>query len=192
MLFLLLLTPLSWIAHAQNRISTCFTSFSGAGGLVAQDPVRISASADTFRQIKTNMDVVTISRLDGYRILYNNSKGKPFLDLKVELSAPDRYGTDTIELIENLKYLKVMLPGMQYVTLPVNGYTIYGLTHSSVEDGTMLGTFAMFPGHNTVIYFNLINLKEPYRTYLSIEDYISVRDNFLDAYTRYLLRCIRP
>lgn len=175
------------------EIGSCYISFKNPSGLVGSEPDRLPETAVKTRTVKTGngaMDVITC--IDGYRILYNNRKKAPFINMKVELSEKKFYDQDKKNLINNLKYLNTQSTSMEtkdLIELEFNGYKIYGLNRSSIETGSILGTFVMFPGKGVTVYFYFNNLRPEYRTYRSIEEYKKQRDKFLDEYTEFLTTC---
>jgi len=176
----------------KNEISKCFLSFKTANSLTAAEPDRVPESSEKVRTVKTENGEVEVSRIDGYRVLYNNEKKVPFVNLKVELSDPAAYETDKTRLIDNLKYLNVHSTGMEtkeLVELNFNGYKISGLSRGTIETGSTLGIFIMFPGDGVTVYFYFNNLKPEVRNFESVEDYKIQRDKFLDDYTKHLTTC---
>lgn len=116
----------------------------------------------------------------------------PFVNLKVELSAPDSYENDKKRLLDNLKYLNAHSTGMEtkeLIELNFNGYKISGLSRASIEAGSTLGIFIMHPGNGVTVYFYFNNLKPEFRNFTSVEDYKKQRDQFLEEYTKYLTTC---
>lgn len=53
-----------------DKIQKCYISFQGYRALKAQTPDRLPESAEKVRTLKTNDGEVSITRLDGYRVLY--------------------------------------------------------------------------------------------------------------------------
>jgi hypothetical protein len=189
---ILLLTLIFLSFIPKNKISNCFLSFTTATNLTAASPDRLPDGSEKFWSVTTDSGEVNVSRMDGYRILYNNVKKVPFVNLKVELSDPKSYESDQKKLLDNLKYLNSRSPGMEtgnIITLEFNGYKIYGLSRGSIEKGSTLGTFMMFPGNNVIVYFYFNNLKPEYRNFDSLDDYKKQRDQFIEEYTKYLLTC---
>lgn len=176
----------------KNEISKCFISFTTATNLTAAEPDRLPETSEKVRTIKTENGEVEVSRIDGYRILYNNEKKVPFVNLKVELSDPNSYENDKKRLLDNLKYLNAHSIGMEtkdLVELNFNGYKISGLSRGTIETGSTLGIFIMFPGNGVTVYFYFNNLKPDFRNFESVEDYKKQRDRFLEEYTKYLTTC---
>ena len=176
----------------KNEIKECYISFKSASNLTAADPDKLPENSEKFRIVPTSKGNVEITRADGYRILYKNEKMAPFVNLKVELSKDKFYEKDQKNLIENLKYMNSNSEGMESKNLnelEFNGYKIYGLSRGTIESGSTLGTFVMFPGNGIVVYFYFNNLKPEYRNFESVDDYKTQRDKFLDEYTKHLNSC---
>ncbi|MEO6304211.1 MAG: hypothetical protein ABIP51_13680 [Bacteroidia bacterium] len=176
----------------QYEIGNCYLSFKKQDKLTAASPDRLPETAEKTRTVNTEKGEVEISCIDGYRILYNNEKKAPFVNLKVELSAKDSYEKDQKSLIDNLTYLNSHSANMEtkdLIELNFNGYKISGLSRSSIEKGSTLGTFVMFPGKGITVYFYFNNLTPEYRNFESVEDYKKQRDKFIEEYTKYLITC---
>jgi hypothetical protein len=175
-----------------NEINECYLTFGSAVDLVPASPDRLPDRSKKPRVVSTDNGEVTVTVVDGYRILYNNKKDMPFVNLKVELSEEGSYERDKKNLIENLKYLNSHSTGMEsedLIELQMNGYTIYGLSRATIEVGNILGTFVMFPGDGVVVYFYFNNLKPEHRNFDSVDDYKKQRDQFIDGYTKHLKEC---
>lgn len=178
---------------SKYEIGKCFISFTTATNLVAAPPDRLPETSEKVRMVPTESGEVAVTRMDGYRVLYNNEKNVPFVNLKVELSEPKSYEADQAKLLDNLKYLHARSPGTetkQLIELTFNGYKITGLSRGTIESGSNLGTFVMFPGNGVTVYFYFNNLKPAYRNFESLEDYKRQRDRFLEEYTKHLLGCM--
>ena len=176
----------------KNEIENCFTTFNKASNLEMASPERLPETSEKFRTVKTFKGEVDISRIDGYRILYNNKKQVPFVNLKVEQSKHDSYAVDTLNIIENLKYLNSSSPmeTKDILESNYNGYKIYGLSRNTIESGSILGIFAIFPGNDITLYVYFNNLKPEFRNFENLEDYKKQRDKFLQEYTSYLKSCL--
>ncbi|HXD92541.1 MAG TPA: hypothetical protein VNX01_04970 [Bacteroidia bacterium] len=175
------------------EIKSCYLSYKGSKTLTAAPPDRLPKESATPRQLKTADGEVEISVTDGYQILYNNKKEVPFVNLKVELSDPKSYAQDTINLLANLKYLNSVGQDMEtkdLIKLSFNSYTIYGLSRNTIEKGSTLGTFVLFPGNNTIVYVYFNNLKPEVRNFEDLTDYKTQRNGFLGNYTFYLKSCV--
>jgi hypothetical protein len=175
-----------------NEIANCLISFTTATSLTAATPDRLPETTEKLRSVKTESGEVEVTRIDGYRILYNNDKNAPFVNLKVELSDLNAYETDQERLLANLKYLNLHSIGMEtkeLMELQFNGYKIIGLSRGTIEAGSTLGTFIMFPGNGVTVYFYFNNLRPEYRNFETVGDYKKQRNRFLEEYTHYIKAC---
>jgi hypothetical protein len=188
----ILLTGILLSFTTKNEIGQCYISFKTATNLTVADPDRLPETSEKVRTVKTDDGEVEVTRIDGYRVLYNNEKKVPFVNLKVELSEKKSYDKDKKNLIDNLKYLNSHSTGMEtknLIELEFNGYKVYGLSRGTIESGSTLGTFIMFPGNGVTVYFYFNNLKPEYRNFESVDDYKKQRDRFIDEYTKHLTKC---
>ena len=176
----------------KNEIGQCYISFKTSTNLTPSEPDRLPETSQKARIVKTDNGEVEVTCIDGYRVLYNNEKKVPFVNLKVELSEKDSYDKDQKNLIDNLKYLNshsVSMETKDLIELEFNGYKVYGLSRGTIESGSTLGIFIMFPGNGVTVYFYFNNLKPEYRNFVSVDDYKKQRDKFIDEYTKYLTTC---
>jgi hypothetical protein len=189
---LLLLTTALFGFTGSNEIGQCYLSFKTATNLIVAEPDRLPSSAEKVWQVPTDNGQVDVTRIDGYRILYRNSKGAPFVNLKVELSKAKSYEIDKTNIINMLKYLNANSIDMEtkdLIELELNGYKVYGNSRGSINTGSTLGTFVMFPGDGVTVYFYFNNMKPEYRNFESVEDYKKHRDQFMNEYTKHLKTC---
>lgn len=192
-LITLLISATSLVAFVnKDKISSCYLTFKKASNLTALAPEQMPAENDHTRTLNTEKGDVAITIVDGYRVLYNNKKKAAFVNLKVELSQPDNYARDTLNVLDNLSFLNSKSPDMEsdkLITLHYNGFNIYGLSRKSIDSGSTLGIFAMFPGNNTIVYFYFNNLKPEVRNFQNSEGYQGLRNQFIGEYTSYINNC---
>lgn len=175
-----------------NAIEQCFISFKNSTNLNVAKPDRLPETSEKVRNLKTDNGDVVVTRIDGYRVLYHNEKKAPFVNLKVELSENSSYENDQKNILENLKYLNFHSQNMEtkdLIELEFNGYKVFGNSRSTIETGSTLGTFVMFPGKGVTVYFYFNNMKPEYRNFQSVDDYKKQRDRFMDEYTKHLKNC---
>jgi hypothetical protein len=190
-LMLLCLVILS-SATIKVEIENCFISFSTPTNLTFTKSDRLPETSEKFRKIKVDSGEVEITRIDGYRILYNNNKNVPFVNLKIELSDKKSFEFDKTAIIENLKYLNTHSTGMEtkdLIELKSNGYKVLGFSRSTIETGSVLGTFVLFSDNGEIVYFYFNNLKPEFRHFATIEEYKKLRNKFIDEYTKHLKSC---
>lgn len=189
----ILMTGILLSFTTKNEIGQCYISFKTATNLTVAEPDRLPETSEKVRTVKTENGEVEVTRIDGYRVLYNNDKKAPFVNLKVELSDKNSYDKDQKNLIDNIKYLNSHSQNMEtkdLIELEFNGYKVYGLSRATIETGSTLGTFVMFPGNGVIVYFYFNNMKHEYRNFENVDDYKKQRDRFMDEYTKYLKTCI--
>jgi hypothetical protein len=175
------------------EIGNCYINFKNATGLTAGTQDRLPSTSDHFRILKRDSIEVYVSRMDGYRILFRNNKNAPFANLKIELSAATSYGKDTLNILANLKYLNARGINMEtkdIIELSYNSFKIYGLSRSSIDKGSTLGSFVMFPGNNISVFFDFENGTPETRSFTTLEEYKAQRNAFMDEYTLYLKNCL--
>lgn len=112
----ILLTGIILSFTSKNEIGQCYISFKSATNLTVANPERLPETSEKVRTVKTDDGEVEVTRIDGYRVLYNNDKNAPFVNLKVELSEIKSYDKDQKNLIDNLKYLNSHSTGMKQKT----------------------------------------------------------------------------
>jgi len=176
----------------QSGIAACYISFNQADGLKMAAPERLPEGAAKTRTLQTPNGDVDVSRIDGYRILYNNKKQVPFVNVKVEKSDDAQYAKDTTAILANLQYVNsksIDMESKNLIELSFNGYKLHGVSRSNIDAGSTLGIFVMFPGNNMVVYFYFNNLKPEVRNFESLDDYKGQRNAFLGGYTAHLQNC---
>ncbi len=188
----ILLTGILLSFTTKNEIGQCYISFKTATNLTVDDPDRLPETSEKVRTVKTDNGEVELTRIDGYRVLYNNDKKAPFVNLKVELSENKSYDKDQKNLLDNLKYLNSHSQNMEtkdLIELEFNGYKFYGFSRTTIATGSTLGTFVMFPGNGVTVYFYFNNMKPEYRNFENVDDYKKQRDRFMNEYTKHLKTC---
>ena len=187
-----LLTALLLSFTIKNEIGQCYISFKTSTNLTVAGHDRLPETSEKVRTVKTDNGEVEVTRIDGYRVLYYNDKKAPFVNLKVELSESKAYDKDKKNSLDNLKYLNSHSQNMEtkdLIELDFNGYKIYGFSRATIETGSTLGTFVMFPGDGVTVYFYFNNMKPEYRNFENVDDYKKQRDRFMDEYTKHLRTC---
>lgn len=189
-LLISIISTLASAASAQTKdINQCFINLEKAGNLRSDKTDKLPDDATKSRIVPTLNGDVSITTINGYRVLYNNVKKVPFVNLKVERSLKGHYEQDKKRLLENIDYFS-RNEGVTSEKLNYNGYTIYGVSRTSIEEGSNLGTYVMFPGNDIVVYFYFNNLKKGYRHFETIQEYASSKNNFIGEYTNHLKNCL--
>jgi hypothetical protein len=174
------------------EIYKCLLEYSNSPGLKITAVDRLPNSAPKFRDLKTKEGKKSVSRVDGYRVLYNNEFGSQFINLKIEQCDPKQYQEDSVTLIKSLDYLLSVSQFMDSDTLhelTVNNFKIFGFNRNTLEKGRTLATYVMFPGNNTTVHFYFNNLAPAARHIKTMDEYYKVRDQFFDQYTKHINDC---
>ena len=139
------------------------------------------------RTVETGKGDRKISLADGYRVMVAyNEKRDWFANIKVEKSFAAEYERDKEGVIENLKWAASTskdLESQEPVKVSFNGREGYG-TSKRALGGNLLGIYLLFSdAEQTIItiYFINHNYKRP--RFQTIEEWQTVRDEFLKTYT---------
>ncbi len=177
----------------KGDIKDCCLSFTGAKVLTASPKEKQPETAVKTKTLQTAKGAAEVSVLESYKIAYSNLKKGVFVNLKVELSEHKQYGKDTAAVLDNLKYQikhSKNIENSHLIEQNFNGSKIYGFRRNTIDKDSILGSFALFPGKNTIVYINFNNLKPEQRTVESTYDLRVQSNGFLGNYTSHLRRCL--
>ncbi|HEU4933987.1 MAG TPA: hypothetical protein VFT48_18005 [Pyrinomonadaceae bacterium] len=141
-----------------------------------------------FRTVQTSKGDLKISLADGYRVMvaYNNKRDW-FANIKAEKSLPGEYERDKEGVIENLKWAASTskdLENSEPVKVSFNGFEGYGTSKQALT-GNLLGIYLLFSDTDqTITTFYFINQNAKRTRYQSIEEWRTIRDEFLSTYTK--------
>ena len=139
------------------------------------------------RDVKTSSGDRKISLADGYRVMvaYNEDRDW-FANIKAEKSVAAQYETDKQNAIENLKWAVSMGKEMESnepVQVSFGEYEGYGSSRRTLI-GNILGTYVLFSDlDHTITTFYFINQNSTRKRFQTIEEWRTVRDEFLRTYT---------
>ena len=140
----------------------------------------------TFRKENTSSGEKQISLADGYRVMVAYVKTDFFANIKAEKSDPTKYATDKDTAIEALKWAASTSKEMESqdpIKVSYNGFDGYAINRKSIM-GNTLGITLLFSDpnqHIVTIYF--LNQSPKKRKFQTIEEWRTLRDNFLNRYT---------
>ncbi|GAA4340762.1 hypothetical protein GCM10023149_52470 [Mucilaginibacter gynuensis] len=189
---LLLITSTLFSFTFKDEIKSCYLSFKNANHLKATEAVHLPDPNAKTRTIITETGEVPFVITDAYRIQYNNKYKVEFANIKIEQSSPESYAANKNNLLNSLKFINKNSTGMEttdLIELSYNGYKIYGINRESIDDGSNLGTFVLFPGDNTIVYVYFTNQPKNKRSFKTREEYLDQRNTFLGEYTAHLMNC---
>lgn len=163
-----------------------FTSCRFESGLKIVQVDRLPKDVKS-RPVKTSKGEKVVSLADGYRVMVSyNDKRDWFANIKAEKSFDAEYEQDKELVIENLKWAASTtneLESPEPVKVSINGHEGYGTSKQELK-GNMLGIYVFFSDADrtiTTIYF--INQNANRKRYQSIEEWRTIRDEFLNTYT---------
>ena len=140
----------------------------------------------TFRTVTTSSGEKKVSLADGYRVMVAYPKADFFANIKAEESNPDDYAKDKETVTEGLKWAiahSKEMESQEPLKVSYNGFEGYAMNRKSLV-GNTLGITVLFSDaehHIITIYFLNENPKK--RKFQTIEEWRTLRDNFLNRYT---------
>jgi hypothetical protein len=153
------------------------------------EKVRLPKKAEKYRDLAVADGVKKrVSRLDGYTLEYSYPRTNVFVNLKVEQSSEQDYENDKKIIFESLSHL---LSTSKYVDdkelkrSNINGIDVYSYERNTLDFGvtTALSLFFEDKSRKVVtIYF--LNHKPDKRKAQTLDEFRSLRDKFLDKFTR--------
>jgi hypothetical protein len=163
-----------------------FTSCSLESGLKIVEVDRLPKDVKN-RTVETSKGDQKISLADGYRVMVAyNDKRDWFANIKAEKSVAADYEQDKERVIDNLKWAASTTDELQNpepVKVSFNGHEGYGTSKQELK-GNLLGIYLFFSDADrtiTTIYF--INQNAKRKRYQNIEEWRTIRDEFLNTYT---------
>lgn len=163
-----------------------FTSCTLDNGLKIVEVDRLPKGNES-RTVETSKGDREISLADGYRVMvaYNDKKDW-FANIKAEKSFDASYERDKEGVIENLKWAASTskdLDNPEPVKVSINGLEGYGTSKRALT-GNLLGIYVFFSdAQRTIMTIYFINQNAKRKRFQTIEEWRTVRDEFLNTYT---------
>ena len=162
-----------------------FTSCQLDSGLKIVQVDRLPKGNES-RTVQTSKGDQEVSLADGYRVMVAyNDKRDWFANIKAEKSFDAAYERDKENVIENLKWAASTskdLENPEPVKVSFNGHEGYGTSKRALT-GNLLGIYVFYSDAGktiTTIYF--INQNAKRKRFETIEEWRTVRDEFLNTY----------
>ena len=179
-------------AAAQREPNEALKPYMGGcqfeDGLHIVSMVRIPEGALT-RMVTTGEGRKTVSIVDGYRMLLGYPGKDPFVNLRIEESASDRYTSDKKTVVDQMGYIAGAATN---AVVPVGHDTYGGLDHYRLDDLTInhqpIAMHTLFDDKRRVVitvYF--LNAPPEKRSYASMDEFRALRDRFFSRY----FACVR-
>jgi hypothetical protein len=190
MLTLLIAGPLSQRNAAAQTFSRDdslkpYTSCQFEDGLKVVQVDRLPKGV-TFRTQTTSSGEKKISLADGYRIMVAYPKTDFFANIKAEKSNPDDYAKDKDTAVEGLKWAianSKEVESQEPTKVSYNGFEGYALNRKSLVGNTLGITILFSDAEHHIVTIYLLNQNPKKRKFQTIEEWRTLRDNFLNSYT---------
>lgn len=140
------------------------------------------------RGVKTADGEKEVTRIDSYRMLAAYPKTDAFANIRPEKSRPDKYVQDKKNAIEELRYLISTgkeIESTEPIKANYNGFESYGFNRRTLEIGNTVGVYVLFnDADQTITTIYLFNANPKKRKFQTIEEWRTLKENFLNNYTR--------
>jgi hypothetical protein len=184
----MLSVPVKSFAQSSERDDSLkpFTTCELDGGLKIVQVDRLPKNVKS-RTVKTSKGDQKISLADGYRVMvaYNDDRDW-FANIKAEKSFTADYEQDKERVIDNLKWAGTTnkdLESQEPVKVSFGEYEGFG-TGKRTLTGNMLGIYVLFSdADRTITTFYFINQNAKKKRFQTIEEWRTLRDEFLTTYT---------
>jgi len=142
------------------------------------------------RPVKTVSGRKDVSIIDGYRILFSYPGTDIFSNVKFEMLQPLGYQSDKKSIIEGMELLVSSVKGIkdplehrEYLE-----YEVYALNNRTISGSGPISMYTLFNDtESMVITVYFLNQKAERRKFQSYEEYLELRDRFLDE----LMSCVQ-
>ncbi|HEX8068520.1 MAG TPA: hypothetical protein VF546_01125 [Pyrinomonadaceae bacterium] len=140
----------------------------------------------TSRTVRTAGGEKKVSLADGYRVLVAYPKTDYFANVKAEKSNPADYEKDKEVILENLKWAIANTKDAEApepIKIAYGGFEGYSTSRASLA-GATLGIAVLFSdAEHQVLTVYFLNQNPKKRKFQTIEEWRTLRDNFLNRYT---------
>ena len=174
-------------AHDSGRRSLAdslepYTLCKFSEGLSVVSAVRFPSDVAS-RPVKTLSGRKDVSIMDGYRILFSYPGTDIFANVKFEMLQPLGYQSDKKSIIEGMELLassakgvKDLLEHREYLE-----YEVYALNNRTISGSGPISMYTLFNDtESMVVTVYFLNQKAERRKFQSYEEYLELRDRFLD------------
>ena len=174
-------------AHDSGRRSLAdslepYTLCKFSEGLSVVSAVRFPSDVAS-RPVKTLSGRKDVSIMDGYRILFSYPGTDIFANVKFEMLQPLGYQSDKKSIIEGMELLASSVKGVKD---PVEHreyleYEVYALNNRTISGSGPISMYTLFNDtESMVVTVYFLNQKAERRKFQSYEEYLELRDRFLD------------
>ncbi|MES2149714.1 MAG: hypothetical protein V4508_07950 [Pseudomonadota bacterium] len=179
LLFCLALPAAARASDDLRRLAAC--PFGPQLNAVSVDRLANRAS---WRTVKTSSGTMRVSVADGYRVMLAFPDSGPFVNLKLERSAPGRFGADRAAILAQMTSFAASpnAPVTPFQVVVRNGVELMMLESASIGAGGPIGMYTFVSEHAGVVATAyLLNQKPGRRKFQTLQQYRQLRDGFITA-----------
>lgn len=171
-------------SFSQTKKNNCVIDFVPYEGLYVVKQNSLPENMAQPRILPTANGRVSVSRIEGERIIYGNTPGIPFINVKIETSDERLYRQDTLNLLKHVEYLASLNTSNKtgLLNMNLNGVAVHGYSNSS-ENPRITDSYVCFPGKGITVYIEYQNIP------IKRTEYVKQRDLFLKKYTLNIANC---
>ena len=174
-----------------------YTACKVSGGLKVVEVARRKDKSN-FRTVTTDKGEEKVSVVDGYRVMFSYPDlPYYYANVKIEQSDPQSYADDKERVINQLKRYASIKQATKMIFADktmLNGFEHYGIDRDVIDVGGQVGTHLLLDDANhLIITLYFLNqqvgrslLLPNNRRFNTIEEYIALRDDFLNRYSECL------
>ena len=172
-----------------------YTTCKLPGDLKTKEVTR-RPKGENYRYVKTGKGREKVSVADGYRVMFAYSDVLYyFANVKIEQSDPASSLEDKAKVIDELKYdsSTKQATGIVYMDKTMlNGFEHYGIDRDKIDVGGQVGIHVLFYDrvHLIITIYilnqddkNILRSQYGYRRFINIEQYNTLKDDFLNHYS---------
>jgi hypothetical protein len=137
----------------------------------------------TSRTVKTASGQKDVAIQDGYRILFSYPGTDTFANVKFEMLQSLRYLSDKKSIIEGMELLASAAKGIEDPLKHSNylDYEVFALNNRTISGSGPISMYTLFNDtESMVVTVYFLNQKAERRKFQSYEEYLELRDRFLD------------
>jgi hypothetical protein len=179
-----------------------YTTCKLSGGLQVREVTRRPKSLEKYREVTTAKGSERVSVVDGYRVMFSYKDVRYYYaNVKIEQSDPASYVQDKERIINSLKHVASSKNNTNVIyayKMILNGFEHYGTDRDVIDIGGTIGTHVLYlDSDNLIVTIYFLNQDDKTtgsllwggkRRFNNIEEYRTLRDEFLSRYSECLKR----
>ena len=193
-LIIVILSVLNLVSNAQTKpknidVLKQYSICTFDDGLKINGIRRLNENSLTSRGVDTKDGWKEVTRIDSFDISIGYPKMSRFANIRPERSqlVKDLFESDKKNVVENLKYFistGTEMASEDPIKSEINGFEVYQIQRKILIGNTLGITLLFNNADNTITTIYLFNADSKKRNFQTIEDWVKLRDNFLNKYTQ--------